>query len=63
MQLYIVRFVRRDGRAAEEYYYPKIEQAEEHYSLFLDDDSELYTRIELTDYNGTLIKEIVFSEV
>ena len=61
--IYVVRFVRKDGKATEEYYYPKIEQAEEHYSLFLDDDSGLYTKIELTDYNGTLIKEMVFSEV
>ena len=47
MELYVVRFVRRDMEPVEEYYYSNINAAEGHLNLFLDDDSELYDRIEL----------------
>ena len=45
--MYITRFVRRDRRPNEEYYYPTIEEARYHLEQFKDDDSELYERIEI----------------
>ena len=63
MTFYIVRFIRRDHKPDEEYYYRTVEEAGLHYDLFLDDDSELYSKIEITDHNGAVIKEMVFSEV
>lgn len=45
--MYITRFVRRDPRPNEEYYYPTIEEARYHLEQFRGDDSELYKRIEI----------------
>lgn len=45
--MYITRFVRRDRRPDEEYYYPTIEEARYHLEQFRDDDSELYEHIEI----------------
>lgn len=53
---FIVRFVRADHKPDEEYYYNTEEQAREHLALFIDDDSELYSRIELTTYAGDLLE-------
>lgn len=47
--MYIVRFVRKDRQPDEEYYYRSLKDAEYHLSLFEDDDSGLYDRIELID--------------
>lgn len=47
--MYIVRFVRKDQQPDEEYYYRRLKDAEYHLSLFEDDDSGLYDRIELID--------------
>lgn len=44
---WIVRFVRKDGKPDEEYYYRTKAEAEFHRDLFQDDDSGLYERIEL----------------
>lgn len=44
---YIVRFVRRDNKPDEEYYYQDVSDATYHFNLFLEDDSALYERIEL----------------
>lgn len=52
---YIVRFVRSDMQPDEEYYYHTLAQATEHYSLFLDDISDLYSQIRIEDYAGELI--------
>ena len=46
-ELWIVRFVRKDGKPDEEYYYRSLAEAEYHKNLFLDDDSGLYERIEI----------------
>ena len=35
-ELWIVRFVRKDGKPDEEYYYRSLAEAEYHKSLFLD---------------------------
>ncbi len=47
--MFIVRFVRKDNKQDEEYYYSKLEDAKYHFSLFATDDSGLYRRIELID--------------
>ena len=44
-KMIVVRFVRRDGRPDEEYWYGNLEDAELHFRLFLDDDSGLYDEI------------------
>ena len=44
---FIVRFVRKDDQPAEEYFYHTYEEAHAHFALFLDDDSDLYERIEI----------------
>lgn len=44
--MFIVRFVRKDGKPDEEYYYHTLQEAEAHKKLFDDDDSDLYERIE-----------------
>ncbi|WP_343252899.1 hypothetical protein [Ligaoa zhengdingensis] len=46
-ELWIVRFIRKDGKPDEEYYYRSLAEAEYHKNLFLDDDSGLYERIEI----------------
>ena len=46
-ELWIVRFVRKDGKPDEKYYYRSLVEAEYHKNLFLDDDSRLYERIEI----------------
>ena len=52
MDLFIVRFIRRDGKPDEEYYYHTREDAERHFFLFRDDDSNLYWEIVLTHASG-----------
>lgn len=64
MQLFVVRFVRRDLKPEEEYYYSSIEAAEEHFGLFLNDDSELYSKIEIvqqTSESEKVLKEIKYT--
>lgn len=46
---WIVRFVRKDGKPDEKYYYNTQAEAEYHRSLFQDDDSVLYERIEVVN--------------
>ena len=65
-EFWIVRFVRKDGKPDEEYYYPTLADAEHHRDLFLDDDSGLYEKIEIIKektkeelvYNRNLLKYI-----
>ena len=45
--MFIVRFVRKDGKPDEEYYYHTLQKAEALKHLFDDDDSDLYERIEI----------------
>lgn len=54
--MYVLRFVRKDDQPPEEYYYRQLEDARYHLSLFINDDSNLYNRIELEDVEkGVLI--------
>ena len=45
--MFIVKFVRKDGKSDEEYYYHTLQEAEAHKKFFDDDDSDLYERIEI----------------
>jgi hypothetical protein len=49
MDGFMTRFIRRDGRPAEEYYYHSLAEAEHHMNLFRDDDSDLYDHIDVVD--------------
>lgn len=42
---YIVRFIRKDGKPVEEFFYHTYEEAFVHLALFRDDDSGIYRRI------------------
>lgn len=48
--MWILRFIRRDGKPDEEYYYHTRREAENHKELFRDDDSGLYEDIEIVQY-------------
>ena len=48
--MWIVRFVHRDGKPDEEYYYHTLREAEAHKGLFQEDDSGLYEAIEIVSY-------------
>lgn len=50
--MYAVCFERRDGFPVEEYVYYRLEDAENHFHLFDDDDSELYNSISIIDEDG-----------
>lgn len=50
---WLVRFVRKDGKPDEEYYYNTKEEAEYHRNLFQDDDSGLYEKIEIISNGAT----------
>lgn len=56
--MYIVRFVRKDGKQDEEYYYHVFGDAEYHFQLFKKDDSGLYATILLLKYEGSLTQMI-----
>ncbi len=57
--MYLVRFIRKDRQPNEEYFYNSLKDAEYHLSLFLDDDSDLYDRIELEDNEKGLILDVL----
>ena len=59
---FVIRFVRRDKKADEEYFYHTYEDAEHHLNLFRDDDSDLYDRIELVDENDAVLLSLVFPQ-
>ena len=56
---YIVRFVRKDKKADEKYYYLSYCNALNHLALFKDDDSGLYKRIEIIDCQSLRLPYIV----
>lgn len=47
MDVFTVKFIRRDKKPNEEYFYHAWEDAEYHFSLFRNDDSNLYEEIVL----------------
>ena len=50
--LWIVKFVRKDGKPDEEYFYHSQSEAEYHRDLFQNDDSGLYEKIEIINENS-----------
>ena len=54
--MYIVKFVRFDGKGNEEYYYQNIKDAKYHFQLFLNDDSLLYSKVLLLDESGSILE-------
>lgn len=61
MDGYLVCFIRKDKRPTEEYYYAALSDAEYHFSLFREDDSGLYQRIDLlSSDDGKIIDSIIF---
>ena len=60
MKEYIVRFIRADEKPNEDYYYNTIDEARSHYNLFVADDSELYSKIVITNDTGEVFAEIAF---
>lgn len=62
--MYVVRFVRKDRRPDEEYFYLDEKDAQYHFQCFENDDSELYIRVEIEkQQNGNNHREISKSEV
>ena len=60
--MYITRFTKTDG-CIEDYYYHSQDDAVKHLSLFENDDSGLYTRIDvLEDLANTVIKTLLFEQ-
>lgn len=58
---FITRFVHCDEQPVEEYFYHTAEDAKAHMNLFRDDDSGLYSRIEVVQYStGKVIDSIAF---
>ena len=55
---YVVRFIRKDGKPVEEFFYHTFEAAFSHLLLFKDDDSDLYIRIEIIDLSAERIVSI-----
>lgn len=60
--LFVVRFLRNDEKPVEEYVYNTYNEALKHYDLFKDDDSGLYEKIEIIDYDmpARFINELKF---
>ena len=56
---FIVRFVRADGGPDEEYYYHTEKEATDHFNLFQNDDSNLYTRIKI-ELHDQILQTIIF---
>lgn len=50
--MYLVRFVRKDKNDDKEYYYHHLADALYHFSLFSEDDSDLYLCIHLLELNN-----------
>lgn len=49
---YIVRFIRKDDKPVDEFFYHTYEEAFVHLALFRNDDSGLYRRIEIVQAWG-----------
>lgn len=56
---YIARFIRRDEKGDEEYYYLAYGDALNHLALFKNDNSGLYKRIEIVDSRSLLLPYVV----
>ena len=61
--MYITRFIRKDHKPPEEYYYHTQTEALAHLDLFRDDDSNLYEKIEVLGPDFTRLETIAFDEM
>ena len=61
--MYITRFVRADHKPPEEYYYHTQPEAQAHLDLFRDDDSNLYSRIEVLAPDLSLLDLLSFETI
>lgn len=63
----IVRFIRKDNKPNEDYYYHEEIQAKKHFESFKDDNSGLYSRIELLrefkSGNGSYIIDVIAFDI
>lgn len=57
--MFLTKFVRKDGKPDEEYYYHSASEATDHLSLFLDDDSNLYGSIVASDEKENKVLQIL----
>lgn len=65
--MFIVRFVRRDGKPDEEYYYHSLGDAEYHFNLFRSDDSGLYSILLISEvvncFGRTQMEQVLVSHL
>lgn len=52
--MYTVIFKRKDNQPDEIFTYNSLEEAQYHFNLFKNDDSDLYSRIELCQEKGSI---------
>ena len=52
--------MRADEKPNEDYYYNTIDEARSHYNLFVADDSELYSKIVITNETDEVFVEMAF---
>lgn len=61
--MFLVKFYRKDGKPDEEYFYHSAEEALQHLSLFVGDDSNLYNSIVASDEGkNTVLQILLFDE-
>ena len=61
--MFLTKFIRKDGKHDEEYFYHSASDAIGHLSLFIDDESNLYKRIVASDEGkNTVLQILVFDE-
>lgn len=61
--MYLTKFVRKDGKPDEDYFYHTSAEAIDHLRLFLEDNSNLYTKIVASDEGKNAVLQIlVFDE-
>ena len=62
-KMFLTKFVRKDGKPDEDYFYNTAEEALHHASLFVEDESNLYKKIVASDERkNTVLQLLVFGE-
>lgn len=61
--MFLTKFVQKDGKPDEDYFYDSADGALHHLALFLDDDSNLYKKIVASDEKkNTVLQMLVFDQ-
>ena len=60
---YAIFFVRRDEKPREEYYFHTLQESEDMFELFHDDDSELFKRIDFSRWSQTIDDYVVLKRL